>query len=112
MEKETDIVEKQYQVLDKVYGFNKTVTNRKRENSDLVYNSFNFNEFNITEEEFNELSVDTKYKHLQKFFDKINECKKAKYRTKDCKESKVIVNDATFKLFNMQVRKLDDKYNK
>ena len=73
MKKKTDISEKQYQVLDKVYGINKTVMNKKRENSDLVYNKFNFNKFNITDEEFNEFSADTKYKHLQMFFNKINE---------------------------------------
>ena len=31
--------------------------NKNREKSDLVYNNFSFNKFNITDEEFNELSV-------------------------------------------------------
>ena len=67
MKKKTDISEKQYQVLDK------TVMNKKRENSDLVYKNFNFNKFNITGEEFKKFPAHTKYKHLQMFFSKINE---------------------------------------
>ena len=67
-EKQTDITKEQYQELGKVYGFNKTVANKQRENSDLVYNNFNFKKFNISDEAFSELSDDTKYKHHQKFF--------------------------------------------
>ena len=40
---------------------------KKRENSDLVYNNFDFKKFSITDEECNELSADTKYKHLKSF---------------------------------------------
>ena len=62
---------KQNQGLDKVYGFNNTVVNKRRENSDLVYNNFNFSKFSISDEEFNVFSDDTKHKHLQKLFNKI-----------------------------------------
>ena len=44
-----NIVEKQYQRLDKVYGFDNTVMDKNHENSDLVYSSFNFDKFNIAE---------------------------------------------------------------
>ena len=40
---------------------------RKRELS-LVYINCNFNKFNIGNEEFDQLSEDTIYKHLNKFF--------------------------------------------
>ena len=39
--------------------------NKKWENSDLVYNNFNITKLSITDEEFNELPADMKYKHLQ-----------------------------------------------
>ena len=70
--KQTDIEKEQNQGLDKFYGFNNTVVNKRRENSDLVYNNFNFSKFSISDEEFNVLSDDTKHKHLQKLFNKIN----------------------------------------
>lgn len=41
-------------------------------NKKLVYNNFNFNKFGITDEEFTELSDDTKYKHLQDLKKKMN----------------------------------------
>ena len=37
---------------------------------DLVQNNFNFNKLNITNEQTNDCSTDTKYKNLQKFFKK------------------------------------------
>ena len=69
VKKQTEITKKQYQRLDNVYGFKTTLVNKKRENSGLVYNiNFKLNKLNISEEEFNELSDDTKFKHLQKPF--------------------------------------------
>ena len=38
--KKTDITKEQYQRIDKVYRFDKTVVNKKREKSNLVYNNF------------------------------------------------------------------------
>ena len=69
--KQADIEKEQNQGLDKVYGFNNTVVNKRRENSDLVYNNFNYSKFSISDEEFNVFSDDTKHKHLQKLFNKI-----------------------------------------
>ena len=43
---------------------------KKRENSDLLYKNFDFNKFNNTNEEFNDVSYETKYKHLQKLLKK------------------------------------------
>ena len=86
--KKTSIAEKQYQELDNIHGLSKTILNRNRENSDLVYNNFKFNKFNITDEEFNDLSDDKKYKHLQKFFKRINELRKVKSRTVNTKTTK------------------------
>ena len=63
--------------------------NKNRTNSDLVYNSFNFNRFSITNEEFNELPADTKHKYFQKFFNRINELRKVKSRTLDIKRKKI-----------------------
>ena len=85
--------------------------NKKRESSGLVYNNFNFKKFNITDEDFDQLSVDTKYKHLQKFFNKINELKKVKSRTDHTKKN-IIVDDAASKLFNEYIGQLDDEYKK
>ena len=86
--KQTSIAEKQYQELDNIHGLNKTILNRNWQNSDLVYNNFKFNKFNITDGEFNDLSDDTKYKHLQKFFKRINELRKVKSRTVNTKKKK------------------------
>ena len=58
---------------------------QKVRNLDPVYNNFNFNKFNISDGEFNDLSNDTKYKHLQMFFKKINEFTKVKPRTVETK---------------------------
>ena len=44
--------------------------NKKRANSDLLYKNFDFKKFNITNEWFNDLSFDLKYKHLQKLLTK------------------------------------------
>ena len=85
LQNKTSIAEKQYQELDNVHGLNKTVLDTKRENLDPVYNNFNFNKFNISDGEFNDLSNDTKYKHLQMFFKKINEFTKVKPRTVETK---------------------------
>ena len=63
LKKQTSLAKKQYQELDEVYGLNKTVLDKKHEN---------FKKFNITDDEFNELSDYTKYKHLQKFLKKKN----------------------------------------
>ena len=78
----------------------------------MVFNNFNFHKFNITDEEFNELSADTKYRCLQKSCNKINEFRKVKYKTAGTKKRKVIVNDAASRLFNEQIGKLDNKCNK
>ena len=56
-------------------------------NKKLVYN--NFNKFGITDEEFTELSDDTKYKHLQDFKKK-NELRKLKPRKIDGKKQKLL----------------------
>ena len=40
----------------------------EKESSSLVYINCNFNKFNIGDEEFDQLSEDTIYKHLNKFF--------------------------------------------
>lgn len=58
-------------------------------NKKLVYNNFNFNKFGITDEEFTELSDDTKYKHLQDLKKK-NELRKLKPRTIDGKKQKLL----------------------
>ena len=79
-----------YQGLEKAYEFNKTVVNKKHKNSDQLHNNSNFNTFNISDEEFNELSNETKYKHLQKFFNRINELRKVKSRTEDIKKEKLL----------------------
>ena len=61
----------------------------KRTNSDLVYNSFNFNKFSITNQEFNEIPTDTKHKYFEKFFNRINELRKVKSRIVDTKRNKI-----------------------
>ena len=38
------------------YGFSKIAVNKKLENSDLAYHNFSFNQFRISDEEFNDLS--------------------------------------------------------
>ena len=85
--------------------------NKKHENSDLACKHFNFNNFNIGDEEFNKLSDYTKYKRLQLFFKKINELKKVKHRPEATKKRKIIVCNALNNLFNQQKGKLDDDYN-
>ena len=64
LKNQTSTAKKQCQELDKVHGLNKLVINKKREHSDLVYNNFDFNTFNTTGDEFNNLSDDSKHKHL------------------------------------------------
>ena len=51
--------------IRKVHGFNKKVMKKERDNSEMVYNNFNFSKFNITDKEFDELSADTKYIFFQ-----------------------------------------------
>ena len=99
MKKQTNIAEKQYQKLDKIHVLNKTVLNKNCKNSDLVYNNFNFNKFSITNEEFNGLSDDPKYKHVKSFANKINELRKVKSRAVCRKKRKAIVSDAASNLF-------------
>ena len=73
-------------------GFTETVVDKKHENSDLVYNNFDFNKFNINDEDFNELSDETTYKHLQNFFKIITELRKVNSITAGPKERKAIMN--------------------
>ena len=40
----------------------------KKESSNLVYKNFNFNKFNISDEEIDEFSDDARYNYLEKFF--------------------------------------------
>ena len=43
----------------------------KCQNSDLIYNNFNFSKFNISDKDFNDLSFYKKYKHpFKRFFKK------------------------------------------
>ena len=103
MKKQTSLAKKQYQELDEVYGLNKTVLDKKYEN---------FKKFNITDDEFNELSDDTKYKHLQKFLKKkTNKLRRFNLQQLVQKKRKAIINDAASKSFNQEMRKLDDEYN-
>ena len=64
--------------------------NKKCGNSELVYGIFNFNKSSFTYKEFNELSTDRKNKHLQKFFNKINELRKIKSITVNIKKEKLL----------------------
>ena len=73
-------------------GFTETVVDKKPENSDLVYNNFDFNKFNINDEDFNELSDEITCKHLQKFFKIITELRKVNSITAGPKERKAIMN--------------------
>ena len=78
--------------------------NKKRETSNLA-----FKKSIIIDEEFNELSDDAKYNHLNKFFG--NELRKVKSGWDEKKERNVIVNETVFELYNNQTEKLDDEYN-
>ena len=73
--------------------------NKKQEISDLAYNNFIFKKLNISDKEFNNLSDDIKCKHLQMFSNKIN----------DTQKRKVIASDL---IFNEQLGKMEDEYNK
>ena len=44
--------------------------------------------------------------------EKINELRKVKSSTEDAKKRKVILIDGACELYNKQLRKLDDEYNK
>ena len=64
------------------------LVNKNCKDLDLVHDNFNYNTFNINDEEFNKLSNDTKYKHLQNLFSKINKLRKVKSRTEDTQKIK------------------------
>ena len=57
--------------------------NKNQEISDMAYNNFIFNKFNISDKEFNDFSDDIKYKHLQMFSNKINDTQKRKVIVSD-----------------------------
>ena len=60
LKKQTSIAEKQYQELDKVHRDDTKLVTKKKESSNLVCNSLSFNKFNVSYEEFFELSEDKK----------------------------------------------------
>ena len=60
LKKQTSIAEKQYQELDKVHRDDTKLVTKKKESSNLVCNSLRFNKFNVSYEEFFELSEDKK----------------------------------------------------
>ena len=66
------------------------LVNKNCKDLDLVHDNFNYNTFNINDEEFNKLSNDTKYKHLQNLFSKINKLRKVKSRTEDIGKEKLL----------------------
>ena len=74
----------------------------------MVYNNFSFNKLNINDKGLDEISKDTIYKHLYKFFNRINEFKKVKPRKYEQKE-KVIVEHTASELYNKWIMKLDEK---
>ena len=102
--KQTSIAEKQYQNLDdNVRGHDITVLIKKKESCNLLYNNFKFEKFNISDEEFDELSKDTIYKHLDTFFIRINEFKKLKPRNNEKKEEKAVAGDKVSELRNKRI---------
>ena len=91
LKNQNSIAENQYQELGKICGHDKRVVTKKGGSSNLSYNNFNFIKFNISDEEFDEISEDTIYKRLNKFFVMINEFKKVKHRKDEKKEEKTIL---------------------
>ena len=75
----------------------------------LTYNNVIFNKFNISGEEFDELSDDIIYKQLNTCLIRINEFKKVKSGTKEEKEEKAIVEDTVSEFYNEWISKLDNK---
>ena len=66
----------------------------KKQSSNLVHNNFNFSKFKANDKS------STIYKYLNKFFNRLNESKKAKPRKNDKKRKKVFVKETVSELYD------------
>ena len=87
LKKQTEIVKKQYQRLDKVYEFDETINKndrkpalKKHNKSDLKYDSkHSFYKYYHDIKKFDILSFESKYSFLTNFFNDLDKFIKLKY---------------------------------
>ena len=90
MKKQTGIIGKQYQRLDKVYGYSKSVTNKKCGNSDLVYTNFSLTNSILLVKSLISFTPTQTGSTFKRYFNKINEPKELKSRTVDTRKGRIL----------------------
>ena len=90
LKKQTVIIGKQFQRLDKVYGCSKSVTNKKCGNSSLVYTNFSLTYSIFLVKSSISFTPTQTGKTFKRYFNKINEPKELKSRTVDTKKGRIL----------------------
>ena len=102
---QTDIADKLYQGLDKIYQFNETLkkkpTLKKRNKSALIYNNkYSFYKYYRDSKKIENLSLESKYSFLAKHYNDLDKFSKLKLQKQKTRKKKTNIYDTSSELYN------------
>ena len=102
---QTDIADKLYQGLDKIYQFNETIkkkpTLKKRNKSALIYNNkYSFYKYYRDSKKIENLSLESKYSFLAKHYNDLDKFSKLKLQKQKTRKKKTNIYDTSSELYN------------
>ena len=102
---QTDIADKLYQGLDKIYQFNETIkkkpTLKKRNKSALIYNNkYSFYKYYRDSKKIENLSLESKYSFLAKHYNDLDKFSKLKLQKQKTRKKKTNIYDTSSELHN------------
>ena len=102
---QTDIADKLYQGLDKIYQFNEKIkkkpTLKKRNKSALIYNNkYSFYKYYRDSKKIENLSLESKYSFLAKYYNDLDKFSKLKLQKQKTRKKKTNIYDTSSELYN------------
>ena len=102
---QTDIADKLYQGLDKIYQFNETIkkkpTLKKRNKLALIYNNkYSFYKYYRDSKKIENLSLESKYSFLAKHYNDLDKFSKLKLQKQKTRKKKTNIYDTSSELYN------------
>ena len=102
---QTDIADKLYQGLDKIYQFNEKIkkkpTLKKRNKSALIYNNkYSFYKYYRDSKKIENLSLESKYSFLAKHYNDLDKFSKLKLQKQKTRKKKTNIYDTSSELYN------------